>query len=73
MLPLPAFYHKEKVDIMVVFHVSNLILCLNIANVFHVSLDALLDGFVEYEMEQILLRESSEQFLAKELLQVVKR
>lgn len=40
---------------------------------FHVSVDALLDGVVEYEMVQTLLSESSEQLLAQELLEVVKR
>ena len=51
----------------------NLILCLKLANAFHVSVDALLDGVVEYEMVQTLLSESSEQLLAQELLEVVKR
>ena len=51
----------------------NLILCLKLANAFHVSVDALLDGVVEYEMVQTLLNESSEQLLAQELLYVVKR
>lgn len=51
----------------------NLILCLKLANTFQVSMDALLDGVVEYKMVQTLLSESSEQLLAQELLQVVKR
>ena len=51
----------------------NLILCLKLANAFRVSVDALLDGVVEYEMVQNLLNETSEQLLAQELLQVVKR
>ena len=51
----------------------NLILCLKLANAFHVSVDALLDGVVEYELVQNLLNETSEQLLAQELLQVVKR
>lgn len=51
----------------------NLILCLRLANAFQVSVDALLDGVVEYEMVQNLLNETSEQLLAQELLQVVKR
>ena len=51
----------------------NLILCLRLANAFHVSVDTLLDGVVECEMVQTLLSESSEQLLAQELLQVVKR
>ena len=51
----------------------NLILCLKLANAFHVSVDALLDGVVEYEMVQTLLNATSEQLLAQELLQVVKR
>ena len=51
----------------------NLTLCLRLANAFHVSVDTLLDGVVEYGMVQTLLSESSEQLLAQELLQVVKR
>ena len=51
----------------------NLTLCLRLANAFHVSVDTLLDGVVECEMVQTLLSESSEQLLAQELLQVVKR
>ena len=51
----------------------NLILCLRLANAFRVSVDTLLDGVVECEMVQTLLRESSEQLLAQELLQVIKR
>ena len=51
----------------------NLILWLRLANAFHVSVDTLLDGVVECEMVQTLLSESSEQLLAQELLQVVKR
>lgn len=51
----------------------NLILCLKLANTFHVSVDALLDGVVDREMVQALLNESSEQLLAQELLQVIKR
>ena len=51
----------------------NLILCLKLANAFHVSVDELLDGVVKYETIQFLLNESSEQLLAQELLQVVKR
>lgn len=51
----------------------NLILCLKLANAFHVSVDTLLDGVVECEMVQTLLSESSEQLLAQELLEVVKR
>ena len=47
--------------------------CPETANAFHVSVDALLDGVVEYEMVQTLLSESSEQLLAQELLEVVKR
>ena len=43
------------------------------ANAFQVSVDALLDGVVEYEMVQTLLNDTSEQLLAQELLQVVKR
>ena len=48
-------------------------LCLRLANAFHVSVDTLLEGVVEYEMEQTLLNDTSEQLLAQELLQVVKR
>lgn len=48
----------------------NLILCLKLANAFHVSVDTLLDGVVDREMVQALLNESSEQLLAQELLQV---
>ena len=51
----------------------NLTLCLKMANAFQVSVDALLDGVVEYEMVQTLLNDTSEQLLAQELLQVVKR
>ena len=51
----------------------NLTLCLKMANTFQVSVDALLDGVVEYEMVQTLLNETSEQLLAQELLEVVKR
>ena len=51
----------------------DLILCLRLANAFYVSVDTLLDGVVEYEMVQTLLSETSEQLLAQELLQVVKR
>ena len=51
----------------------NLTLCLRLANAFYVSVDTLLDGVVEYEMVQTLLNETSEQLLAQELLQVVKR
>ena len=51
----------------------NLILCLRLANAFYVSVDTLLDGVVEYEVVQTLLSETSEQLLAQELLQVVKR
>ena len=50
-----------------------MILCLRLANTFYVSVDTLLDGVVEYEMVQTLLNETSEQLLAQELLQVVKR
>ena len=39
----------------------------------HVSVDTLLEGVVEYEMVQTLLNATSEQLLAQELLQVVKR
>ena len=35
--------------------------------------DTLLEGVVEYEMVQTLLNATSEQLLAQELLQVVKR
>ena len=48
-------------------------LCLRLANAFHVSVDTLLEGVVEYEMVQTLLNDTSEQLLAQELLQVVKR
>ena len=48
-------------------------LCLRLANAFHVSVDTLLEGDVEYEMVQTLLNDTSEQLLAQELLQVVKR
>jgi hypothetical protein len=48
-------------------------LCLKLANAFQVSVDALLDGVVEQEMVRTMLNESSEQLLAQELLQVVKR
>ena len=64
-------------------------LCLRLANAFHVSVDTLLEGVVEYEMVQTLLNATSEQLLAEgetqhncvyseqllaqELLQVVKR
>ena len=48
-------------------------LCLRLANAFHVSVDTLLEGGVEYEMVQTLLNDTSEQLLAQELLQVVKR
>lgn len=51
----------------------NLTLCLRLANAFHVSVDTLLEGVVEYEMVQTLLNDTSEQLLAQELLQVVKR
>ena len=51
----------------------NLTLCLRLANAFHASVDTLLDGIVEYEMVQTLLNDASEQLLAQELLQVVKR
>lgn len=51
----------------------NLTLCLKLANAFHVSVDTLLDGVVECEMVQTMLSESSEQLLAQELLEVVKR
>lgn len=51
----------------------NLTLCLRLANAFHVSVDTLLEGVVEYEMVQTLLNATSEQLLAQELLQVVKR
>lgn len=51
----------------------NLTLCLKLANAFQVSVDALLDGVVEQEMVRTMLNESSEQLLAQELLQVVKR
>ena len=51
----------------------NLTLCLKMANAFQVSVDALLDGVVEYEMVQPVLTDTSEQLLAQELLQVVKR
>ena len=51
----------------------NLTLCLRLANAFHVSIDTLLEGVVEYEMVQTLLNDTSEQLLAQELLQVVKR
>ena len=51
----------------------NLKLCLKLANAFQVSVDALLDGVVEQEMVRTMLNESSEQLLAQELLQVVKR
>lgn len=44
-----------------------------LANAFHVSVDTLLEGVVEYEMVQTLLNDTSEQLLAQELLQVVKR
>ena len=47
--------------------------CLRLANAFHVSVDTLLEGVVEYEMVQTLLNATSEQLLAQELLQVVKR
>ncbi len=50
-----------------------LTLCLRLANAFHVSVDTLLEGVVEYEMVQTLLNATSEQLLAQELLQVVKR
>ena len=50
-----------------------LTLCLRLANAFHVSVDTLLEGVVEYEMVQTLLNDTSEQLLAQELLQVVKR
>ena len=48
-------------------------LYLRLANAFHVSVDTLLEGVVEYEMVQTLLNATSEQLLAQELLQVVKR
>ena len=48
-------------------------LCLRLANAFHVSVDTLLEGVVEYEVVQTLLNDTSEQLLAQELLQVVKR
>ena len=51
----------------------NLTLCLKLANALQVSVDALLDGVVEQEMVLTMLNESSEQLLAQELLQVVKR
>lgn len=51
----------------------NLTLCLRLANAFHVSVDTLLEGVVEYEMVQTLLNATSEQLLAQELLQVAKR
>ena len=51
----------------------NLTLCLKLANAFQVSVDTLLDGVVEQEMVYTMLNESSEQLLAQELLQVVKR
>ena len=53
--------------------VSKIELCLRLANAFHVSVDTLLEGVVEYEMVQTLLNATSEQLLAQELLQVVKR
>ena len=51
----------------------NLTFCLRLANAFRVSVDTLLEGVVEYEMVQTLLNDTSEQLLAQELLQVVKR
>ena len=51
----------------------NLMICLRIANAFHVSIDSLLEGVVESETLQLLENNLSERILAQELLQVVKR
>ena len=51
----------------------SLVVCLKLANAFDVSVDTLLDGIVESNAVRLLLNDSSEQLLAQELLQVVKK
>lgn len=50
-----------------------LVVCLKLANAFGVSVDTLLDGIVESTAVRLLLNDSSEQLLAQELLQVVRK
>ena len=51
----------------------SLVVCLKLANAFDVSVDTLLDGIVESTAVRLLLNDSSEQLLAQELLQVVRK
>ncbi len=66
-------YEKENPYFCPAFGCSDALIGIRLANAFHVSVDTLLEGVVEYEMVQTLLNATSEQLLAQELLQVVKR